>query len=67
LDAFDAGFLKSHRLGELEVNYLAEALYGDELSAICEDTDGQTFLHSLVRDSDKLELFRARTHWDPTR
>jgi medium-chain acyl-[acyl-carrier-protein] hydrolase len=67
LDAFDAGFLKSHRLEELEVNYLAEALYGDELSAICEDTDGQTFLHSLVRDSDKLELFRARTHWDPTR
>ena len=67
LDAFDAGFHKAHRLAELEVNYLAEALYGDELSAICEDTDGQTFLHSLVRDADGLELFRARTLWEPTR
>jgi acyl-CoA thioesterase FadM len=47
----------------LEVNYLAEALYGDEVSANCEDTDGQTFLHSLVRDADGSELFRARTHW----
>jgi len=67
LDAFDAEFHKSHRLGELEVNYLAEALYGDELSAHCENADGQNFLHSLVRDVDGLELFRARTHWEPTR
>ncbi|MBN1978970.1 MAG: hypothetical protein JW918_16340 [Anaerolineae bacterium] len=63
LDTFDAGFHKSHQLSELEVNYLAEALYGDGLSAICEDADGQTFLHSLVRSSDGLELFRARTVW----
>jgi hypothetical protein len=54
-------------LAELEVNYLAEALYGDDLSAHCEDTDGQTFLHSLVRESDKLELFRARTFWESIR
>jgi acyl-ACP thioesterase len=67
LDAFDVEFHKSHRLAELEVNYLAEALCGDVVSANCEDTDGQTFLHSLVRESDSLELFRARTLWKPTR
>jgi medium-chain acyl-[acyl-carrier-protein] hydrolase len=67
MDAFDVEFHKSHRLGELEVNYLTEALYGDALSSHWEDTDGHTFLHSLVRDGDGLELFRARTHWEPTR
>ena len=64
LDGFHAEFHKSHRLEELEVNYLAEALYGDTLSSHREDTDGQTFLHSLVRDGDGLELFRARTLWE---
>jgi acyl-ACP thioesterase len=63
LDGFDVAFHKSHRLAELEVNYLAEALYGDELSAICADTGGEIFLHSVVRDGDGLELFRARTVW----
>jgi medium-chain acyl-[acyl-carrier-protein] hydrolase len=67
LDAFDAEFHKAYHLRELEVNYLTEALYGDELSAIREDTDGQTFLHSLMRDADGLELCRARTLWQPTR
>jgi hypothetical protein len=52
-------------LAELEVNYLVEALYGDTLSSHCENTDGKTFLHSLVRDTDGLELFRARTVWEP--
>lgn len=67
LDAFDAEFHKSHRLGELEVNYLAEALCDDELSVRHESVDNQTFLHSLVRDGDGLELCRARTLWKPAR
>lgn len=67
LEAFDLDFHRAHRLKEIEANYLVEALYGDTLSSRCEDLDGQTFLHSLVRDSDGLELFRARTLWKPTR
>jgi medium-chain acyl-[acyl-carrier-protein] hydrolase len=67
LDTFDAEFHKSRRLREMEVNYLAEALYGDELSAHCAGVDEQTFLHSLVRDRDGLELFRARTLWESAR
>ena len=63
LEAFDLDFHRMHRLKEIEVNYLVEALYGDTLSSHCEDVDGQTFLHSLVRDADGLELFRARTVW----
>ena len=52
-----AGFHKSHRLKEIEVNYLAEALYGDQVSvysevALCEGVSDHTFLHSLRRDRD---------------
>jgi medium-chain acyl-[acyl-carrier-protein] hydrolase len=65
LDAFELDFYKAHRLQEIEANYLTEALYGDELSVHCERVDGQTFLHSLMRDRDGLELFRARTMWQP--
>jgi acyl-ACP thioesterase len=68
LDAFDAEFHKSHRLQEMEVNYLAEALYGDQVSVryervYSEGIDSRTFLHSLRRDRDGAELFRARTVW----
>jgi medium-chain acyl-[acyl-carrier-protein] hydrolase len=64
LEAFDLDFHRMHRLKEIEVNYLVEALYGDTLSSHCEDVDGKTFLHSLVRGVDGLELFRARTVWE---
>jgi medium-chain acyl-[acyl-carrier-protein] hydrolase len=72
LEAFDLGFHRTHHLREIEVNYLLEALYKDRLSAHCEragqeQKGQQTYLHSLVRDSDKLELYRARTLWEPTR
>ena len=65
LDGFDPGFHRSHTLKEMEANYLIEALYGDTLSARCESVDEHTFLHSVVRDADGLELFRARTVWRP--
>jgi medium-chain acyl-[acyl-carrier-protein] hydrolase len=72
LEAFDLDFHRMHRLREIEVNYLLEALYGDTLSAHCERAPGEqngesAFLHSLVRGADGLELCRARTVWEPVR
>jgi medium-chain acyl-[acyl-carrier-protein] hydrolase len=72
LEAFDLDFHRLHRLREIEVNYLVEALYGDTLSAHCERTPGEregesAYLHSLVRGADGLELCRARTVWQPAR
>jgi medium-chain acyl-[acyl-carrier-protein] hydrolase len=66
LEAFDLDFHRMHLLKEIEINYLIEALYGDTLSSHCEDIDGKTFLHSLIRGADGLELFRARTVWEPS-
>jgi acyl-ACP thioesterase len=71
LEAFGLGFHKTHRLREIEVNYLVEALYRDRLSAHCERApqereDERSFLHNVVRDADGLELFRARTVWRPS-
>jgi medium-chain acyl-[acyl-carrier-protein] hydrolase len=72
LEAFDLDFHRRHRLREIEANYMVEALYGDTLSAHCERAPGEregesTFLHSLVRGADGLELFRARSVWQPAR
>ena len=65
LDTFDLAFHKSHNLQEIEINYLSEATYGDEVSVIDEAVDRLTFLHSLERNRDKTELCRARTRWQP--
>ena len=63
LDTFDLAFHKSHNLQEIEINYLSEATYGDEVSVIDETVDRLTFLHTLERNRDKTELCRARTRW----
>lgn len=58
-------FLKNHFLTELEMNFLAEAVYQDKI-AILQSTDGlQHYNHRLQREKDGTELFRAQTHWQP--
>ena len=51
----------------LEINYLGEALYNDELRSIsCTlDSSSPSFLHSVVRISDEKEMLRAMTRWEP--
>jgi acyl-ACP thioesterase len=53
-------FHQSHLIQSLEVNYLAEAVYGQEI-AMCEKQDGLLVDH-CIRAEDK-DLFRARTVW----
>jgi medium-chain acyl-[acyl-carrier-protein] hydrolase len=62
-DSFTFDFLKKHTLKELEINYVSEAIYGDEITAWYKENDNNSFSHSLVRGHDKSELCRARTSW----
>ena len=52
-------------LAELEINFLAEAFYGDHIRAVCqsEESNNSVFLHSIIRQQDGQELVRAKTMW----
>ena len=55
-------FHQTHCIQSLEVNYLAEAVYGHSV-VICEKQDGLTVDHGI--NSDTADLFRARSVWQP--
>ena len=59
--------LKTHILGELEINYLSESSYDDEISVSYVEKEKSEFLHSLIRNGDTTELCRARTVWESQR
>ncbi|MBN2256145.1 MAG: hypothetical protein JW736_10585, partial [Deltaproteobacteria bacterium] len=63
IDSFPLEFLRNHTLKELEINYLAEALYADEISLGHENRGPLTFLHSMTRPIDNTHICRARTTW----
>jgi medium-chain acyl-[acyl-carrier-protein] hydrolase len=50
---------------EIEINFLAEAFYDDQIQAVCHplDPNNTEFLHGLIRRRDGRELARARTKW----
>jgi len=56
---------KKYNPVELEINFLSEAMYGDEISNRLkkDDSPAPSFMHSLVRKEDGQELCRARTVW----
>ena len=56
--------LKTSVPTEIEVNFLAEAFYEDQIhSACCMDPSTSEMLHRLTRRQDDRELARARTVW----
>jgi len=63
IDSFPLEFIRNHTLKELEINYLAEALYDDKLSLGREDVEDRIFFHSLTRPADNTHICRARTAW----
>ncbi|MBW1708647.1 MAG: hypothetical protein JRG97_07420 [Deltaproteobacteria bacterium] len=52
-------------LTELEINFQAEAHFGDHVISRCTtlENDRTVFLHSIVREEDEQEVIRARTVW----
>lgn len=62
LNSLSLEFHQSHTLQSLDVNYLAEAVYGREIS-ICGKHDGLTVHHGIMADHQ--DLFRGQTVWKP--
>jgi medium-chain acyl-[acyl-carrier-protein] hydrolase len=66
LECFSLDFHKSRQLSEIEINYMAEAVFGNSISASVNETENKLFSHCLIRSEDKKELCRARSHWKMT-
>jgi acyl-ACP thioesterase len=64
LNGLPLDYLKTHELKEMEVNYLSEASYDDEILVSSEKKEASHFFHSLIRNRDNIELCRARTAWE---
>ncbi|MCX8118856.1 MAG: thioesterase [Desulfobacterota bacterium] len=67
LDSYSFEMNQTHQISTLEINFLAESNFGDELIVRTEELKNSpsTFLHSIVRKGDELELCRARVRWKP--
>ncbi len=65
IESLPPAVLNSMILKELEINFLAEAFYGDQILVNCapQNSDNSQFLHRLTRRHDNHELARARTVW----
>lgn len=63
LENFPLDFQKSHNLTEIQIYYLTEALYQQQLTLYQENSENMSFYHSLMRNSDNVELCRAKTKW----
>jgi acyl-ACP thioesterase len=64
LSGLPLDYLKTHELKEMEVNYLSEAAYDDEILVSSAMKEEFLFFHSLIRNGDHTELCRARTAWE---
>lgn len=65
LEGFTMEFHKVHQLQELEINFLAEAFYGQTIHHRQHQLSDDTFSHSLYREDDGKEICRAKTIWQP--
>ena len=65
VEGLPAALLNSAVPSELEINFLAEAFYEDQIRATCspQDPDNTIFHHCLTRQQDGRELARAITKW----
>ena len=67
VEGVPSSLLNTSALVQLEINFLAEAFYGDCILAACRpaDPDNLVYHHSLLRQQDGRELARARSVWQP--
>ncbi|MFH1852671.1 MAG: acyl-ACP thioesterase domain-containing protein [Candidatus Neomarinimicrobiota bacterium] len=64
LEGFERQFHQSNDLGEITVNYLAEALYQDEIRLDHQSTAAGRYRHRLSNAVGGRELCRAETAWN---
>lgn len=68
-DTYDLNFVMNNRPCSAEINYLAEAVYNDEIFIRrSEDEKESRFMnHSIIRKGDNRELCRVRLEWNPVK
>ena len=63
IDSLPYDFLVEHQMTSLEMNFLAEALYGDTIEIKSQEIGHLSYLHSLQRKHKGDELCRLKTIW----
>jgi medium-chain acyl-[acyl-carrier-protein] hydrolase len=65
-DSYSLDFITNNIPYSVEINYLAESLYGEEINITTSSDDGGNgfYTHSVVRIADKKELCRTRIGWE---
>jgi acyl-ACP thioesterase len=63
LDSFPRAVLEDKRLGSFEINFLAEAQYGDRVYVSTADT-GDYYQSEIIRERDGVGLCRTRLVWE---
>ncbi|MBN1821732.1 MAG: hypothetical protein JW833_13515 [Prolixibacteraceae bacterium] len=63
IDSYDFNFHEKNELIELEVNFLKEGMPEDRLAVKKQTLSDNSHLCSVVRESDNVELIKARLNW----
>jgi acyl-ACP thioesterase len=63
-DTYDLEYILNHTPVSLEVNYLAESVFGEEVFIRSDrESNNNSFVHSVIRSLDNKELSRMRIDW----
>jgi medium-chain acyl-[acyl-carrier-protein] hydrolase len=64
-ETYDLDFIMKNLPQSVEINYLAESVYNEEISIKTSEEyeEGRFYNHSIVRNNDKKELSRIRIGW----
>jgi acyl-ACP thioesterase len=63
LDDFEYSFRQKYRLGSIEMNYLAEAIFGDELVRITVPNGKDEFLTKIINKGSSTPILTSKTKW----
>lgn len=63
IDSYTFKFHEKNELKEFEINFLKEGLHSDSLAVIKQVTGPNEHFCSVIRESDKSELIKARLIW----
>jgi hypothetical protein len=62
-DSFDKDFLRSHRLTDIAVNFIAQAKLADPYVVISQPVADNSFKTAILSANDRTEFCRLQTDW----
>jgi medium-chain acyl-[acyl-carrier-protein] hydrolase len=63
IDMFDENFHKTHFLNELQINFLGECRFGDELELRLSETSSDVFIVTAINANSGKNIFTAELGW----